>query len=60
MVPTRRAGSRPGNRIDARRDVAVEKFGEMDGSLRRGREDLGMIEEYMPMVGEPLTMTDVV
>jgi len=33
--------------------------GRMDGSLRREREDLGMIE-YMPMVGEPLTMTDVV
>jgi hypothetical protein len=31
----------------------------MDGSLRRGK-DLGMIEEYMPMVGEPLTMTNVV
>ncbi|KAN0066992.1 hypothetical protein V8E54_014916 [Elaphomyces granulatus] len=36
VVPTRRAGSR----IDAQRDVAVEKFGE----------DLGMIEEYMSMV----------
>ena len=35
--------------------------GRMDVSLRREeREDLGMIEEYMPMVGEPLTMTDVV
>jgi hypothetical protein len=52
VVPTRHAGSR----IDAQRDVAVEKFGE-DGC---DWEDLGMIEEYMPMVGEPLTMTDVV
>ena len=59
MVPTRRAGSRPGNRIDARRDVAVEKFGE-DGPWMAGSWCLGMIEEYMPMVGEPLTMTDVV
>jgi len=29
-------------------------------SSGRMEEDLGMIEEYMPMVGEPLTMTDVV
>jgi hypothetical protein len=41
-----------------REDVAVEKFKE-DGCDRE-REDLGMIEECMPMVGEPLTMTDVV
>jgi len=44
VVPTRRAGSR----IDAQRDVAVEKFGE----------DLGMIEEYMSMVER--TMGEVV
>ncbi len=36
VVPTRRAGSRPGSRIDAQRDVAVEKFGE-DGWVVNGR-----------------------
>ena len=43
-----------------RRDVAVEKFGEDGWRGTGGSWYLGMIEEYMPMVGEPLTMTDVV